>query len=220
MFLGWEDDDYVAQCVLFFFAGFDTISTLLTFMGHELTINPDVQEKLYQEILETKNNLGDGPLTYDVLSKMKYLDMVVSETLRIWNPTVLSDRIVTKPYILKISDGHSIQLKPGDPVTFPTAAIHLDPKYFPNPKKFDPLRFCSENIQNIKSGTYFPFGLGPRNCIGSRFALMEAKSIFFDILLNVKLMKCARTENPIQLKTRTFNLNAKNGFWIKFMPRY
>lgn len=74
----WEDDDITAQCVLFFLGGFESTATLLSFAMQELIENLDVQHKLQQEIDEVHTELCDEPLTYEILQKMKYLDMVVS----------------------------------------------------------------------------------------------------------------------------------------------
>jgi cytochrome P450 family 9 len=72
-----DDDDLVAQVVIFFFAGFDTASTLLCFAAHLLATHPDVQSRLQEEIDLTLNN-DEGNLTYEAVHGMKYLDMVVS----------------------------------------------------------------------------------------------------------------------------------------------
>lgn len=74
----WEDDDLTAQCLLFFFAGFEIVSSVISLASHELCINPDIQAKLRAEIDEVRNSLEGGPITYEVLQKMKYMDMVVS----------------------------------------------------------------------------------------------------------------------------------------------
>lgn len=71
------DDDVVAQAVLFFFAGFDTISTVLSFLAYELAVNPDVQKKLQKEINDVVN-ASQGKVSYDTLLSMKYLDQVIS----------------------------------------------------------------------------------------------------------------------------------------------
>jgi cytochrome P450 family 9 len=75
----WDDDDLVAQVVLFFLAGFDTASTLLCFATHLLATHPDVQSRLQEEIDMTLNK-DEGNLTYEAVHGMKYLDMVVSGT--------------------------------------------------------------------------------------------------------------------------------------------
>ncbi|KAF5303278.1 hypothetical protein FQA39_LY10017 [Lamprigera yunnana] len=76
-----SDEDITAQALIFFFAGFDSVSTLMCFMTHELAMNVDVQKRLQSEIDDILN-LCEGNLTYEALSKMKYMDMVVSEALR------------------------------------------------------------------------------------------------------------------------------------------
>lgn len=75
----WEDDDLAAQAVLFLVAGFDTSSTLMCFTCYELALNIDVQRKLQKEIDEVRSE--NKKITYDIIQKMKYLDMVVSGNL-------------------------------------------------------------------------------------------------------------------------------------------
>lgn len=73
----WTDDELTAQAVLFFVAGFDTSSTLLCFMAHELTLHPEIQQRLQEEIDEVASN-SKSKLNYNDLQGMKYMDMVVS----------------------------------------------------------------------------------------------------------------------------------------------
>lgn len=77
MFKEWTENDIVAQAVLFFIAGFETASTLLCFLVHELTINPEVQKKLQDEIDDLIAEKGET-LNYNDLMRLKYLDMVVT----------------------------------------------------------------------------------------------------------------------------------------------
>lgn len=153
------------------YIGFDTSSTALTFAAYELTRNPDIQQKLYEEIVETHEKLDGKRLTYDVLQKMKYMDQVVCETLRIWPPAVQVDRVCTKDY--HYDDGNELKfdVEKGKALIIPIYGIQMDPKYFPEPDKFEPERFSDENKDSIVPGTYMPFGIGPRNCIGKRIEL-------------------------------------------------
>ena len=73
------DIDITAQAMIFFIAGFDTVSLLMCFMCHELALHPDIQERLQKEVDETKKECG-GKLIYETLMKMKYMDMVMSGT--------------------------------------------------------------------------------------------------------------------------------------------
>lgn len=75
--IAMTDDDMAAQVLIFFFAGFETISIMMSFMCYELAVNPDIQEKLREEVDRTIE-LNNGKLSYDVLNKMKYMDMVTS----------------------------------------------------------------------------------------------------------------------------------------------
>lgn len=161
----WSDEDIVAQCFLFFFAGFDPISNHLGFTAHELAVNPDVQQKLFEEIKEVESRMNGKRITYDILQKMKYLDMVITESLRKWPPIALTDRVCSKDYVYE-EDGVKFQIKKGMMVAIPSISFHYDEKYFPNSNVFDPERFNDENKRNISPGTYLPFGIGPRNCIG------------------------------------------------------
>ncbi|XP_026331052.1 cytochrome P450 9e2-like, partial [Hyposmocoma kahamanoa] len=93
----WSDDDLCAQAILFFLAGFETVSSAVSFLLYELAVNPDVQDKLYQEIRENKEK-NNGKFDYNSIQNMVYMDMVVSETLRLWTPGFVLDRFCTKDY--------------------------------------------------------------------------------------------------------------------------
>lgn len=162
----WTDDELVAQAFLFFLAGFDTVATVLSFLIYELSINPDAQQKLYDEINETNKVLDGKRITYDAIQKMKYMDMVLSETLRLWPPSVAIDRVCGKDY--NYDDGQcKFTIEKGTSINISICSLHLDENYWPNPTKFDPLRFSDDHKDSITPGTYLPFGVGPRNCIVS-----------------------------------------------------
>lgn len=110
--------------------------------------------------------LGGKRIKYDDLQTMKYLDQVISEVLRKWPTGILLDRICTKDCTIDIGDGKQIKIDKGSYMKVPAVGIHRDPKYYPDPEKFDPERFSDENRDRLIPGTYIPFGLGPRNCIG------------------------------------------------------
>ncbi|ETN64345.1 cytochrome P450 9b2 [Anopheles darlingi] len=211
--------EMIAQCLIFFLAGFDTVSTCLTFLAHELTVNPDVQRKLYEEILETKNSLNGGQLTYDAVNKMRYMDMVVSESLRMWSPAPSTDRECVKDYVVDDGAGTRFTIDKGTTVFIPIAGLHMDPQYYPNPKKFDPERFSEENKHKINPSAYLPFGIGPRNCIGSRFALMEVKAIIYYMLLAFSFERTPNTQVPLQLAKGFAGMRSEKGVFVEFRPR-
>lgn len=217
----WSDDDLIAQAVLFFLAGFDTISTAMSFLLYELAMNPDVQDKLAKEVqdYDIKNN---GQFDLKSIQDMPYMDMVVSESLRKWPPALALDRLCNKDYNLGKPNDKAPEdyiIRKGFSVIIPVYAFHRDPQYFENPEKFDPERFSEENKHKINPFAYMPFGAGPRNCIGSRFALCEVKVMIYQILRQLEVSPCAKTCIPAELATESFNVQLKGGHWLRFKAR-
>ncbi|KAK9730876.1 Cytochrome P450 [Popillia japonica] len=164
--------EIAAQSFVFFIAGFETSSTTMSFCLHELAFNQDVQDKLRNEIKKTMQE-NDGKLTYDGVMGMKYLDGVVNETLRKYPPLPMLFRKCDRDYTLKDTN---TTLEAGTNVFISILGLHYDEEYYPNPEKFVPERFMDENKHSRPQYTHLPFGEGPRNCIGSRFGLMQTKT--------------------------------------------
>ncbi|CAH1974893.1 unnamed protein product [Acanthoscelides obtectus] len=211
------NEDIASQVMIFFFGGFDSTASTMCFFAHELIENPDVQSKLREEIMETKAQCN-GKLTYEALLKMKYMDMVTSETLRKWPLAVFTDRVCTKPYTIQpAKPGEKpVHLSVGQHLLFPVYGIHHYYKYYPHPERFDPERFSDENKDKINPYSYLPFGLGPRNCIGNRFALLEMKAVFFHLLSHFELVPTEKTQIPLKLSQASINPQAERGFWMGF----
>ncbi|KAK9885367.1 hypothetical protein WA026_010863 [Henosepilachna vigintioctopunctata] len=214
-----SDIDIASQVFVFFFAGFETVSSAMCFVAYELAANPDVQQKLIDEIDD--NRPSNGLPTYETIANMAYLDMVISETLRKWPIAAAMDRVVTKPYTIPPEHPHEkpVHLNVDDIVVVPIYGLHHDPLYYENPEKFDPERFSPENRRKIDPYTYLPFGIGPRSCIGNRFALLEIKALFFFILTHFEIVPIEKTQIPIKIKKSAFNLTSENGFPLGFKKR-
>ncbi|EFA09275.1 cytochrome P450 9e2 [Tribolium castaneum] len=214
------NEDIAAQALLFFFAGFDSVSSLISYMAYELAVNPDVQTKLLQEVDETRQK-SDGKITYEALMSMKYMDMVVSEALRKWPNAIATERVCTKPYTIepKLPDEKPLRLEIGDVVAIPMYAIQRDPKYFPEPERFIPERFSDENKSKVQPYTFMSFGTGPRSCIGSRFALLETKLLFYYFLTNFEFVPVEKTQIPIKFNRKALNMSPENGFWLGLKRR-
>ncbi|XP_029170173.1 cytochrome P450 9e2-like [Nylanderia fulva] len=212
-------EDIVSQAFIFFLAGFETASILMCFVAHELAVNQDIQDRLREEVLK---NLDEGNnISYESLSKMTYMDMVVSETLRKYPPVIFSDRQCTKSYELPPPKPgcKSVIVEPNHFIMIPVYGLHHDPKYYPNPDKFDPERFNEENKDNINPYTYLSFGQGPRKCIGNRFALMETKILVAHLLQKFILKRTEKTVEPVIFDKKNFNLQPIGGFWIRLEKR-
>lgn len=187
-----SDLELVAQSIIFIFAGYETTSSALSFILYELATNPDVQTKLQQEIDAALPN--KAPATYDTLVQMEYLDMVVNESLRLYPIAGRLERVCKKDVEI-----NGIFIKKGTVVMVPSYAVHRDPHYWPEPEEFHPERFSKENKDNINPYIYMPFGNGPRNCIGMRFALINMKLALVKVLQNFSFQTCKETQIPPKL---------------------
>lgn len=203
----WSDQDMISQCFVFFLAGYDTITWFALVTTYELARRPDLQQRLIDEIDETDQQLYGGVVTFDILKNMKYLDMVISEILRLWSPGVYIDRICTRRYRIQNDGKPDVIIEKGTEVWIPIFSFHHDPRYFPNPDQFDPERFNPDNKSTVKY--YFPFGIGPRQCIANRFALMETKLIIFYMLKMFRFEVIPETEVPMELSSTPFGIRPK-----------
>nr|XP_029731420.1 probable cytochrome P450 9f2 isoform X1 [Aedes albopictus] len=215
----WTETELIAQCFLFFLAGFDTVSTCMTFLMYELMVNPDIQKRLHEEILETDKSLSGKSLNYEVLQQMEYMDMVVSETLRKWPPGVISDRYCNKNYLYDDGRGTRFLIEKGQVVMIPAYCIHHDPRNYSDPDRFDPERFNEANRAQINTGIYIPFGVGPRNCIGSRLALMEVKCMVYHLLKHFEVVPTEKTQIPVRIARDSFALQPEKGVWVELKLR-
>jgi len=189
-----SNDELVAQCIIFFTVGYETTASTLSFMVYSLATNLDCQEKLIKEVDEAfaKN----GKFDYDVVRDMKYLDCVVSETLRMYPALTRIDRTACEEYKL---GNTGLVIEKGIAVGFNIQAMHYDEEFFPNPEAFNPERFLPENLTHPQYA-YMPFGLGPRNCLGMRFALLEIKLCVCNLLLKYRFNKAPETKVPLEFK--------------------
>uniref|UniRef100_A0A8C4LIY3 Cytochrome P450 3A n=1 Tax=Equus asinus asinus TaxID=83772 RepID=A0A8C4LIY3_EQUAS len=187
-----SDLELVAQSIIFIFAGYETTSSSLSFLMYFLATHPDVQQKLQEEIDATFPN--KAPPTYDALVQMEYLDMVLNESLRLFPIAVRLERVCKKDVEI-----NGVFIPKGTVVMVPTFALHKHPEFWPEPEEFRPERFSKENKDSINPYIYLPFGAGPRNCIGMRFALMNMKLALVRMLQNFSFKPCKETQIPLKL---------------------
>ncbi len=163
-----SDEQVMDELITLFIAGHETTSNALTWALYLLSQNPAVQEKLHSELDHVIK--GETPEFSD-LEQLQYTEMVVKEAMRLYPPAwTLSARQANEDCVI---DGYLI---PKDKTLFISPyALHHNPKYFPDPERFDPERFSPEREKALPRFAYIPFGAGPRVCIGNSFAMMEAK---------------------------------------------
>ncbi|XP_047493086.1 cytochrome P450 9e2-like [Penaeus chinensis] len=202
----------ISQSVMFLVAGYDTTASTLAFASILLAKHPEIQQRLRQEISEIVEEHGD--ITYQGIMEAKYLDACVMETLRMYPPGLFLERKCVKEYKIP---GTDVTIEPGLIVTCSIFNIQRDPKYWPEPEEFRPERFLPENKANITNLTHIPFGIGPRNCIAMRFALMETKVGLAKMLL-ASDMKLAPGHEEIKTDFGFGLLRPKDGVNLLLTP--
>ncbi|KAK5641903.1 hypothetical protein RI129_010450 [Pyrocoelia pectoralis] len=207
-------EDTTATIVSFFAAGFDTVSSLMGFITFELAKNPQKQQKLQTEIDETFKACN-GNVPYETMLKLKFLDCVISETLRLWSATAFMERECVKPYTIpaEVQGEKPIHLKVGDVVAIPTFGLHRDPKFYEEPDSFKPERFltCDE--------FFMPFGNGPRQCIGNRYSMVVTKVAMFNLFLKFNILPSEKTAKEIRVLRTNLQVVSKDGYWLKLQRR-
>ncbi|XP_033229916.1 cytochrome P450 6k1-like isoform X2 [Belonocnema kinseyi] len=191
---------------------FETSSTTMSNALYELALNPSIQDELRKEI-ENELKTSDGKLTYDGVKHMKYLHKVFQETLRKYPPATLLVRKSSKKYTFS---GTKVTIPKDTNVWIPVYGIHRDPKNYPDPNIFDPERFDDNEVTSRHPMVYLPFGEGPRNCIGARFAIFQTKVGLIRILQNYKVNQCDKTPIPYINNPRAFLLAPMGGIHLKF----
>ncbi|MBW02511.1 Cytochrome P450 4V2, partial [Eschrichtius robustus] len=144
----------------FMFEGHDTTAAAINLSLYLLGSYPEVQQKVDHELEEVFGR-SDRPATLDDLKKLKYLECVVKESLRLFPSVPFFARNLNED-----CEVAGYRIVKGSQVIIMPYALHRDPRYFPNPEEFKPERFFPENSKGRHSYAYVPFSAGPRNCIG------------------------------------------------------
>ncbi|XP_036597172.1 cytochrome P450 3A8-like [Trichosurus vulpecula] len=192
-----SDEEILAQSIIFILGGFGTTSSVLSFLLYNLAIYPEIQQKLREEIEAVLPN--KKTVTYDAIGQMEYLDMVIHENLRLFPIALRIERVAKKTVEI-----NGLTIPKGTVVMTPSFVLHRDPEYWPEPEEFRPERFSKEKRENMNPYVYLPFGAGPRNCIGKRFALMNIKVAISRLLQEFSFRTCKETQIPLELSKRPF----------------
>ncbi|XP_020863343.1 cytochrome P450 4V2 [Phascolarctos cinereus] len=195
----------------FMFEGHDTTATAMNWVIYLLGSHPEAQRKVHNELDEVFGK-SDRPVTVDDLKKLKYLDCVIKETLRLFPSVPFFARTLNSDCFIA---GYKVP-KGTEAVVLPYA-LHRDPKHFPDPEDFQPQRFFPENAHGRHPYAYVPFSAGPRNCIGQKFAMMEEKTVISWVLRRFWIESIQKREE-LHLVGEMI-LRPKNGIWIKLKRR-
>lgn len=181
-----SDEQVRDEVMTVLLAGHETTSNALSWVAYLLTLHPEVEERLHDEV---DTVLGGRPPQMADIPRLRYTDWVFSETMRLYPPVWMIGRRSLAPDTLPVGgpipDDAQFGISPW--------VLHRHPRYFPDPERFDPERFSPEVARSRPVHAYVPFGAGERACIGQAFARMEAV-----LILAALAQRCRLTLEPGQ----------------------
>jgi len=176
---GMTDRQLRDEILTFLLAGHETTAVSLSWTWYLLSEHPKVEQKLRKELTQV---LGGRAPQLEDLSRLPYTEKVVKESMRLYPPAWSLARTVTKEVELG-----GYRLPVGANVVMSQWILHRDPRFFEQPEQFNPDRWTAEAAQRLPRFAYFPFGGGPRLCIGASFAMMEANLLLAAIAQRFQL---------------------------------
>ncbi|XP_037914477.1 cytochrome P450 4d2-like [Hermetia illucens] len=204
-----SNNDIREEVDTFTFEGHDTTTAGISFTLYCLSRQPEVQEKVFSEIREVIGNDKTKPAKMQELQDLKYLEIVIKESMRLYPPVPMIARKLEED--IQINDKF---FPAGSDVTIPMFLLMRDPEIFSDPDHFKPERFFTEKFsEKATAYSYIPFSAGPRNCIGQKFAMLEMKCTVSKILRYFELLPMGEepktTANLVTRSTNGINLGIR-----------
>jgi cytochrome P450 len=170
---GMTDAQLRDEVMTLFLAGQETTALALAWTWYLLAQHPEAEERL---VAELRAALGDRPLTVEDVPRLKYAEAVILESMRLHPPAYLLGREAIRDTEV---GGHRV--RKGVTVFMAQWVAHRDPRWWDQPDKFRPERWLDGSTKNLPKFAYFPFGGGPRICIGNTFAMMETVVVLAEV---------------------------------------
>jgi cytochrome P450 len=171
--LGMNDRELRDQAVTMFLAGHETTALTMTWTWYLLSEHPEIEAELHRELDQL---LGDRPMQSQDAERLTFTRAVILESMRLYPPAYAFGREAIQDCEIggyRIPAGSTLFMVPW--------VVHRDPRWFPDPERFDPSRWKGDFAKTIPTFAYLPFGGGPRRCIGNSFATMEAMLLLASI---------------------------------------
>jgi cytochrome P450 len=153
------------ETMTLFIAGHETTALTLAWTWYLLSQNPHAEGRLHDEL---RGVLGGRPPEVHDLPRLPYLNAVINEVLRLYPPAYVLARLAIAPFTIG-----GYEFPPGETVLASQYVMHRDARYYEEPDAFRPERWLDGLAERLPPGAYFPFGDGPRRCIGQGFAMLE-----------------------------------------------
>jgi len=205
---GMNDQQVRDEVMTLLLAGHETTSATLTWIWYLLSQHPEVEQRLHDEVDRV---LGGQPPTVDRLDDLPYTRQVIQEAMRLYPPAFFVIR-----HAIADDEIGGYPVPANSLVLLMSHAVHRHPAFWEEPERFDPERFTPERSAGRPRFAYFPFGGGPRICIGNSFAMMEAQLV----LATVAQRYCLRLlpGHPVELQV-SLTTRPRHGLPMTLHPR-
>lgn len=173
-----DEDQLIDEILILFTAGHETTSNSLTFTAQLLAQNPEWQETIFGEISTLKKESED---LMSLVTKAEKTQQVIEESMRLYPPAYFIDRVN-----IEADEFNGLHFEPGSNLLFSLHEVHRHPDLWEDPDAFKPERFAEGGRKF--SSQYFPFGAGPRKCIGNNFAMFEMIIAVGELVSDYKIL--------------------------------
>jgi cytochrome P450 len=205
---GMRDEQLRDEVMTLLLAGHETTAVSLSWTWHLLAQHPEIEKKLWSELREVLH--GRSPTTQD-LSKLPYTERVVKEVMRLYPPAWAIVRNSLEDCEL---GGYRVPARAT--LMMSQWVMHRDPRYFEQPERFNPDRWLDDRAKGTPKFAYFPFGGGPRSCIGAAFATMEAILVLATIAQKYQIR--VAPECPVEA-VPSITLRPRHGIKVMLIQR-
>ncbi|XP_077552705.1 cytochrome P450 3A24-like [Haemaphysalis longicornis] len=200
----------INACV-YLFAGLDGTAHAIAAALYLLAMHPDIQERLREHLRATTRT--KGKLTYEAAGQLKYLEMVLKESMRVYYQNV---SFVTRRAVQDY-EYNGIRIPRGVSILAATSCMNHDSEIWSDPSLFDPERFNEDNKNNIHPTCFLPFGNGPRACVGRAFAFLNVKVAVATLVSRFSIhVDKQRHKDPIKLQSGFLTTRLPNSVCLRF----
>jgi len=196
------------EIMTFLLAGHETTALALTYTFYLLAKYPQVEKEVVEEI---RGTLGEARPTATDRRRLSVTERTITESMRLYPPV---DNVVREAVEADRVGGYSVPA--GSTIWLSQWVVHRDPRWYPDPLAFDPSRWTGEFRDSLPRLAYFPFGAGPRRCVGDQFALLEATLVLTTILREYHLELTRGTDLELM---SAITARPKNPVWMEVQAR-